>query len=159
MLIVMWGFATAFNIALRRDQDAQEEYANILTSFLSMFEHQYGDMEFKPMWQTKSPKIATALAVAYTFVQAGACVTCTCTPANPRAVPTATWAPPPSIVTPPAASLLGARAAPPMQGTVIINLILGVVLTSLEKATQHEGMKMLLNQARIIDEIESTLPR
>jgi hypothetical protein len=85
------------------------------------------------MWQTKSPKIATALAVAYTFVQAGACVTCTCTPANPRAVPTATWAPPPSIVTPPAASLLGARAAPPMQGTVIINLILGVVLTSLEK--------------------------
>jgi hypothetical protein len=24
MLIVMWGFATAFNIALRRDQDAQE---------------------------------------------------------------------------------------------------------------------------------------
>jgi hypothetical protein len=46
-----------------------------------------------------------------------------------------------------------------MQGTVIINLILGVVLTSLEKATQHEGMKMLLNQARIIDEIESTLPR
>jgi hypothetical protein len=27
------------------------------------------------------------------------------------------------------------------------------------QATQHEGMKMLLNQARIIDEIESTLPR
>ena len=32
---------------------------------------QYGDMELKPFWQTKnSPKIATALAVAYTFIQA-----------------------------------------------------------------------------------------
>lgn len=29
-----------------------------------------GDVEMKPMWESKSPKSATLLAVAYTFVQA-----------------------------------------------------------------------------------------
>ena len=48
-----------------------QEYSHILTSFLALFEHQFGDMEMKPMWKGKSPKIATALAVAYTFVQVG----------------------------------------------------------------------------------------
>lgn len=50
---------------------AMQEYSHILTSFLAMFEHQFGDIEIKKMWQSKSPKIATALAVAYTFVQVG----------------------------------------------------------------------------------------
>ncbi|PRW33312.1 transient receptor potential channel [Chlorella sorokiniana] len=92
LLLIMWGFATAFCVALRRDQDAQV---------------------MKPFWSSKSPKIATALAVAYTFIQ----------------------------------------------GTVIINLLLGIVINSLEKVTEHHSMKLLLNQARVIDELESTMPR
>ncbi|KAL4438685.1 hypothetical protein ABPG77_006289 [Micractinium sp. CCAP 211/92] len=113
MLLIMWGFACAFYIALRRDEDGPEEYKSIVTSLLAMFEHQFGDVEMKPMWESKSPKSATLLAVAYTFVQ----------------------------------------------GTVVINLILGIVINSLDKIMEQQDYKMLLQRARVIDEIESTMPR
>ncbi|KAL4440087.1 hypothetical protein ABPG75_003088 [Micractinium tetrahymenae] len=113
MVLIMWGFACAFYIALRRDEDGPEEYSTIITSLLAMFEHQFGDVEMKPMWQSKSPKSATLLAVAYTFVQ----------------------------------------------GTVVINLILGIVINSLDKIMEQQDYKMLLQRARVIDEIESTMPR
>lgn len=113
MLLIMWGFACAFYIALRRDEDGPEEYRSIVTSLLAMFEHQFGDVEMKAMWQSKSPKSATLLAVAYTLVQ----------------------------------------------GTVVINLILGIVINSLDKIMEQQDYKMLLQRARVIDEIESTMPR
>lgn len=66
----------------------------------------------KPMYESKSPAIATALGVAYTFVM----------------------------------------------GMVLINLIIGVTLQALDKVQDHEGQKMLANQARVIDELEALIP-
>lgn len=66
-----------------------------------------------------------------------------------------------------------------IQGTVIINLILGIVIQSLDRAMEQEvmmvsaphwllaraalipacpRMQMLLNQARVVDELESSMP-
>ncbi|PSC73953.1 WD-40 repeat [Micractinium conductrix] len=111
MLFVMFGFAAAFHVALRRDED--QKYSSLGTSLLAMFEHQFGDIEFKQMEDSKSPKTATALAIAYTF----------------------------------------------LQGTFIINLVLGIVVNSLDKVMDQAEYRVLLQQARIIDELESTMPR
>jgi hypothetical protein len=46
-----------------------------------------------------------------------------------------------------------------VMGLVLINLLIGIVINSLDKATEHSNMKLLLSKARIIDELESTMPR
>ena len=45
-----------------------------------------------------------------------------------------------------------------VMGLILINLLIGIVLNSLEKATEHQDVKMLLSKARIIDELEATMP-
>lgn len=46
-----------------------------------------------------------------------------------------------------------------IMGMVLLNLLIGIMTTALEKASQHEALKMLLNKASIIDELEATFPR
>lgn len=41
-----------------------QEYDTFLHSFLSMFEHQYGDIELKPLYKTKSPVSAAQCSTA-----------------------------------------------------------------------------------------------
>lgn len=43
-------------------------------------------------------------------------------------------------------------------GYVLVNLLIGVIINSLDRVLEHEGAKQLCNQARVIDEIESLLP-
>ncbi|GAB4819760.1 hypothetical protein N2152v2_006806 [Parachlorella kessleri] len=112
LLLVMWGFGCAFHIVFRHDQEESEEFDTILHAFLSMFEHQYGDIEMGKMYKSKNPITATILNVCYTVVM----------------------------------------------GLILINLLIGIVLNSLEKATEHQDVKMLLSKARIIDELEATMP-
>jgi len=41
---------------------------------------------------------------------------------------------------------------------VLINLVIGLVINSLDRVMEQEGAKQLANQARIIDELEAVLP-
>ncbi|GAB4820880.1 hypothetical protein N2152v2_007926 [Parachlorella kessleri] len=113
LLLVMWGFGSAFHIVFRRNQEDTDEYDTMLHAFLAMFEHQYGDLELKPMYQSKVPVAATCLAVVYTFIM----------------------------------------------GSVLINLLIGLVISSLDKVMDNQEMKLLLNKARVIDELEGSMPR
>ena len=41
---------------------------------------------------------------------------------------------------------------------MLVNLVIGLVINSLDRVLDHEGAKQLCNQARIIDEVEALLP-
>jgi len=44
-------------------------------------------------------------------------------------------------------------------GMVLVNLLVGIMSTALNRVTEHEGLKLLLSKAQVIDELEATLPR
>lgn len=59
----------------------------------------------------------------------------------------------------PVTAVLLAVAYSFVMGMVIVNMLIGLMSNALEKTSRHEGTKMLLNKAQIVDELETTLPR
>ena len=86
----------------------------------------------KPFWSSKSPKIATALAVAYTFIQVCSVGALRSSPRS-RACPLRQRQARQTALLTFAAHTEVHLLAESMQGTVIINLLLGIVINSLEK--------------------------
>jgi hypothetical protein len=46
-----------------------------------------------------------------------------------------------------------------IMGYCLVNLLLGMIINSLDRVLDHEGAKQLCNQARLINEMESVIPR
>ncbi|KAI3431610.1 hypothetical protein D9Q98_004659 [Chlorella vulgaris] len=67
MLLIMLGFAVAFHILFRADQE-HEEFRTITNSFLLMFANQDGLLDLDIMRASHNPMAATLLAVGYSFV-------------------------------------------------------------------------------------------
>jgi hypothetical protein len=67
MLLVMMGFAVAFHVLFRADQE-HEEFRTITASFLLMYANQGSLLDLDLMRSCSNPVAATLLAVAYAFV-------------------------------------------------------------------------------------------
>lgn len=116
LLIILGGFAAAFHILFRQDQNSHGKqpgpFASLPSSFLYLFTHQDA-VEMDPMLKASLPHAAVTLALIYQFTM----------------------------------------------GMVLVNLLIGIMTGTLEKVNRHEGLKLQLHKAEIIDELELTIPK